>query len=911
MKKILLVTTLLLINLTLKSQVTTSIEVINDVDVLIENIDKSTFTSNILYDRVVPSASLTDFNATNNTSNLLHFEQSLSELYRASKKTKFTSVDNVRKKYQPITSKNKVTIGVLNTIFHQVNYDDNDNNNGALKISNNKLVPINQKPLFIENEALIIAPLKKNAEGTSITYYFEDDLIFEETTKKIIKLTANLNSQQVHTIINNSQLIKQNVIVNYNSSGYKTLTFTVTFNDGTIKTTKGKFYVTVPNINYAQRSNDGIEDGSITATIPFTGYEPGDLPILGQLEYRIFYHGTPNNYERTLKKPIVIIDGFDPFDTRKIQESDYPNDGEDHPDAIETLMTYKDGAEDIPLISQLREQGFDVVIVNHPVYEDDSTGKVIDGGADYIERNAMAHIALYQYLNNTTFNNGSSEELIIMGPSMGGQISRYALAYMEENNLNHNTKLWVSIDSPHLGANIPMATQANLYFLGYIHGNQEAKDKYDFLLNSPAGKQQLILQYSHNSTSLPPYFQQYHNNLESNLPNFKGFPQIPRNIAISNGSLNKGINYAGQKVLDIRGFVDVLWFSVKGFQNEQWFIKNTGQTNKIYFGKVDKVFSGYSMSATFTNPLIYGALDALQGGMADSQGELKVEMENALEDEVDRVHIYEYKPNHAFIPTVSSLAFKNPNFNWRDNIDRDLTCTNEIPFKTYYAPKNNEDHIYFTVDSYNWLLQELLGNEQEPVIYLTDRELTGDLTICSNKTNTYSINVPSSCVGNINWSVSSNIQILSQNYNTITVAPKSGNIENAGFVSVSIPNADIEKTKGVWVGLPNNSMLSIQKIGSYNFYSGQWTKLKAVYPILMYDVNEPFDLTFEWQIPNSQVRNYTDTAYKDVKPNYSGQLNIGVKVANECGCSDWKYQAFQVIYGGSSGGGPIDLIKLK
>ena len=85
--------------------------------------------------------------------------------------------------------------------------------------------------------------------------------------------------------------------------------------------------------------DEGIEDGNITATLPFTGYEPGDLPILGQLEYRIFYHGTPNNYERILKKPIVIIDGFDPFDKRKIQEIDYPNDGETHPDAIETLMS--------------------------------------------------------------------------------------------------------------------------------------------------------------------------------------------------------------------------------------------------------------------------------------------------------------------------------------------------------------------------------------------------------------------------------------------------------------------------------------------------------------------------------------------------------------------------------------------
>ena len=739
MKKLLLGVCFLIVSITLKAQVITTIDTINNVDTLIKPLNKSTFTSNILYDRVVPIANLTNFNsATNNISNLNYFEQSLNELYRASKKTKFNSISTIRKKYESTASKNKVDIGIINTLFNQVNYNGNDNNKGALKITNNKLVPINNKPIFLQKEVLIIAPLKKYAVGQEIRYYFKHNLLFEETTKKIIKLVANFDSQDTHTIINNSQIIKQNVVVNYSTSGHKILTFTATFNDGTSRTTKGKLYVTVTSTNSQQRFNDGIEDGGVTATIPFTGYEQGDTPILGQLEYRIFYHGTAGNYERVLKKPIVIIDGFDPFDTRKIQESDYPNDGEDYPVAIETLMSYNDNlGVPQPLIRELRKQGYDVVIVNHPVYEDVPSGKTIDGGADYIERNAMTHISLYQYLNSTVFNNGSSEQLTIMGPSMGGQISRYALAYMEEHNLSHNTKLWVSIDSPHLGANIPMAAQANLYFLGYVHGNQDAKDKYDFLLNSPAGKQQLLLQYSHKSASLPPYFQQYHNNLESNLPNSKGFPQLSRNIAIANGSLNKGVNAPGQKVLDIRGFKDALWFSVKGFQNEQWFIKNTGESNKIFFGKVDKVFSGYSMSSTFINPLVYGALDALQGGMADSQGEIKVEVEEALVGLVDRIHIYEYTPNHTFIPTVSSLAFKNPNFNWSNNINKDLTCTEEIPFDTYYVPKNNENHIYFTQDSVDWLTKEIEGNHQSPTIVYTP--MIGNETTVTGQQLTYKV----------------------------------------------------------------------------------------------------------------------------------------------------------------------------
>ncbi len=832
------------------------------------------------------------------------------------KKTKFNSVANARKAYVSLARKNKVDIGIINAQLHRLNYNAENNQLGALKLTNKTLTPINDKTLFLEKDLLLIAPLKKLAIGQEITYAFKEDLFFEESSKKIVTLTAQLDGQGSHTIIQNSQFINKEVAIRYATTGPKTLTFTATYTNGSQTTTKGSLYVSVASANAMRNPDEGIEDGNITATLPFTGYEPGDLPILGQLEYRIFYHGTPNNYERILKKPIVIIDGFDPFDRRKIQEIDYPNDGETHPDAVETLMSYKDRYNKTEyLIPKLRELGYDVVIVNHPIYEDVATGKTIDGGADYIERNAMAHIALYQYLNSSIYNNGSNEQLTIMGPSMGGQISRYALAYMEEHNIEHNTKLWVSIDSPHLGANIPMGAQSNIYFLGYIHGEQAAKDIYDFLLNSPAGKQQLLLQFSNGAnTNLPPYFQQYHTNLEANLPSFKGFPQLPRKIAISNGSLNKGINSPAQKVLDIRGFKDFLGISVKGFQNEQWFIKNTGQRKKIFFGEVDKVFSGYSMTHRFTNPLVYGALDAVQGGMADSHGDIKIEIEKNLEKlinngDLDRMSLRTYVPNHAFVPTVSSLAFKDPNFNWRNNIDRDLTCTNEIPFDTYYAPIDNENHVSFTQESVNWLFQELAGNHQPASVRkeFTHSSLSGDIAVCDNKRNTYTLDIPDSCSGyTITWSTSDNMEIYASTNNSVNVRRLRDATSPIGFVSAYIKEIDQWLTNIVWVGIPSPDFLRIQKLGSYGFYSNQWTKLKVVHPIPAseFTAEDPSNgLSYQWSVPNSQVRNFTDTSTIDVNPNYSGQLNVGVKMQNPCGCTDFHYQLFDVQRPGGSGSG--------
>ena len=95
----------------------------------------------------------------------------------------------------------------------------------------------------------------------------------------------------------------------------------------------------------------------------------------------------------------------------------------------------------------------------------------------------------------------AAEDIAIVGPSMGGQISRYALAYMEERNANsrnsewdHKVRLWISIDSPHLGANLPMGVQS-LIDQAARKGVQTAIDFRDKELRSAASKQQLIEQH--------------------------------------------------------------------------------------------------------------------------------------------------------------------------------------------------------------------------------------------------------------------------------------------------------------------------------------------------------------------------------------------------------------------------------
>src|SRR5690606_38859025 len=142
-----------------------------------------------------------------------------------------------------------------------------------------------------------------------------------------------------------------------------------------------------------------------------TGYKPEDPTIKAKIEYRIFYAYA--HVDKKVRKPIIIIDGFDPGDKRKIDDCDCANipqcaaqnitDGQYDPNrhkAMVDLMTYYNGATQLQLLNTLRMEGYDVIMVNHPTYTTtnlkNGRNVVVDGGAYYIESNAMALIKLLQ-----------------------------------------------------------------------------------------------------------------------------------------------------------------------------------------------------------------------------------------------------------------------------------------------------------------------------------------------------------------------------------------------------------------------------------------------------------------------------------------------------------------------------------
>ena len=74
-------------------------------------------------------------------------------------------------------------------------------------------------------------------------------------------------------------------------------------------TAQSYFIKKAPDLPIANRGTSS----PITATIPFQGYDE-DQAILGQGEYEIFL----DLVDGVLDRPIIVLDGFDPGDSRDI-----------------------------------------------------------------------------------------------------------------------------------------------------------------------------------------------------------------------------------------------------------------------------------------------------------------------------------------------------------------------------------------------------------------------------------------------------------------------------------------------------------------------------------------------------------------------------------------------------------------
>ncbi|MFC8454570.1 hypothetical protein [Kitasatospora sp. NPDC057223] len=207
---------------------------------------------------------------------------------------------------------------------------------------------------------------------------------------------------------------------------------------------------------------------------------------------------------RTVTRPLVLADGFN------YGPSDLPGLW------AHFNAPYGKGEH---FLDQLLEAGVDVVLLG------------FDERHTHIQANAEVAIALIRRLAA----DAEREDLIVGGVSMGGMITRYALAKMELDEEEHKTGTYFSWDTPHNGAWIPLILQQMAHFFEAFVPEVPGEPKQAELLRSPAA-QQLLWAWVENSkysgeVTRSPLRAAFLQDLER----VGGFPSIPRKLGVANG----------------------------------------------------------------------------------------------------------------------------------------------------------------------------------------------------------------------------------------------------------------------------------------------------------------------------------------------------------------------------------------
>jgi alpha/beta superfamily hydrolase len=180
-----------------------------------------------------------------------------------------------------------------------------------------------------------------------------------------------------------------------------------------------------------------------------------------------------------LVKPLIIVEGYDPFFAAPALAPDYRIEDFIRQITLQpTSYNFRDALDNIG--------DYDLIFINYT------------NGTDDIRRNAALFREVIAWVNQ---NKVGTEQNVVMGLSMGGLVARYGLAEMVKAGLNPQTKLLITHDSPHRGANTPLGTQAltrqaiiNVSDSYYSTADlSPSLDQANRLLDAPASRQLLIL----------------------------------------------------------------------------------------------------------------------------------------------------------------------------------------------------------------------------------------------------------------------------------------------------------------------------------------------------------------------------------------------------------------------------------
>lgn len=350
---------------------------------------------------------------------------------------------------------------------------------------------------------------------------------------------------------------------------------------------------------------------------------------------------------RGIQRPVLMADGF--------------NLGRSDLDAL-----YLGLEADFPLIGSLKQRGHDVILLGY----DDRGASILDNAETAI---AAIHRTIASQLGDAS--------LTVGGFSMGGIVTRYALAKLEHQRIDHRTGLYFSYDSPHRGAVIPIGLQAFSHFIPVA--NNFAKQ-----MNSSAARQMLWRHYNSEdgTVGVDPEREKF----LAALGEVGGWPRRPRLLAVANGR-GDGVGLdvpPGQTALASTG--DRVYPGTT--------LLTQAEGHEVVVAELKRLFPKAEKTITTSG---FPALDGAPGGTLGSYRILATMLEK-VGATVDLRH-----PDVCFVPTVSAVAIRDLDRPEDLYANVDGLSPEESDVDEFLCSATSTAHTAITEELGSWLLDRL------------------------------------------------------------------------------------------------------------------------------------------------------------------------------------------------------------
>lgn len=527
---------------TIKAQDTTSFY--GKSQYIFEHVDKNQISSGLLSEYGIEFLELANYNGTvlsdSNYVGMEEWRMLYTSLYSAQINNNVTmyGLDTVNNRVLSYIALNQpISFSVLHYNYQSLRSDAVSAN--LLSVSNDQLydVPARSQSPYQNNQVFAVAPIRQAAVLGNNDLVFRPELFFANTGKTVSAMAISVGDTTSYQSVS----FNTPLTLNFTQAGFVDINIRLTYTDASICYAHTKLLVYPEPSGYGEIYGRGVHtqaygfgagggtitNENITATKSYLGQTAtGDITI---------QFASTNNTGH-IRKPLIVVEGFD-INNDYDFESFTDNLGFDfNLDPIEpiTLNDSLDNAND-----------YDLIFLNFA------------NATDYIQRNAYLLEKVIAEINSrkTTYNSQRQDNVII-GLSMGGLVARYALRDMELNSVNHETRLFISHDTPHHGANVPVGAQAAVQHLApfeifspsasssFPYINIKWDDLFPDLVtannsfNTPAAKQMLIQRYVLNPINYSLVADNSASNSFFTEINNMGWPTTCKNLTLSNGACN-------------------------------------------------------------------------------------------------------------------------------------------------------------------------------------------------------------------------------------------------------------------------------------------------------------------------------------------------------------------------------------